>query len=206
MKLQKYLFLLIILYLCFTSKKNIENLFVNNTEIANTSCCGGLSPNEFNESTNRPPSKIRRCMKDYDYYKPCPLKGNRKIWSLKEKRGYTFDTILQRWYKNQNSCCEGRDQCVPTNDGGKCRLRSGSGYYIFDREGEKKILNEDDIELESYEYKGSNIDSIDISIYFNYIMLLLITLFIIYYFHKIFIIESETEQLLKEYGDDYIQY
>ena len=43
-------------------------------------------------------------MKDYDYYKPCPLKGNRKIWSLKEKRGYTFDTILQRWYKKQNSC------------------------------------------------------------------------------------------------------
>ena len=43
-------------------------------------------------------------------------------------------------------------------------------------------------------------------VYINYIILLLITLFIIYYFHKIFIVESEKEVLLKKYSGDYVQY
>ena len=81
-----------------------------------TSCCGGLSPNEFDASTNRAPYKIHRCFKDYNYSSPCPLKGGRRLYSKNRKDGYKKSHDGKYYYKDTSLCCNGSDTCIPTRN------------------------------------------------------------------------------------------
>ena len=47
-------------------------------------------------------------------------------------------------YRFTPDCCEGIDTCKPSREGGKCRKRDGSGYYIYDSNGNKLDYTEDD--------------------------------------------------------------
>ena len=199
----KIFLFIFILFIFYYKKKIIEGIFEKN--YYSPSCCGGLSPSDFNENSNRPPFKIHRCMKDYDYYKPCPQKGKRKIWTDKNKDnidGWEKDGNRNRWYRETPSCCNGIDTCVPTISGGKCRLRSGIGYYIYDKKGNRKSFDPNNEKFDdSYTYKYQQTSSKDFLFYLNYFILLIISLFIIYYFHKIFVVEEElTSKHKYDYG------
>jgi len=198
--------LLLIVFLISLKKKSIEKLFNRDGYITQTSCCGGLHPNEFDENSNYPPFKIHRCMKNYDYYKPCPVKGNRTIFSKEDKSnrpGWKRDRNRGRWYSTEGQCCGGRDTCIPTSGGGKCRMRSGRGYYIYDKDGTRKTFDpENEINVSETDY-NYNQGSSNLFVYFNYIIILVITLFIIYYFQKIFMSSTSSYVNLSEYDTDY---
>ena len=189
----------ILLIWCY-KKKVIEGIPQDN--YYSPSCCGGLSPNEFDKNTNVPPFKIHRCMKDYNYYKPCPQKGNRKTWTDRNKNnvdGWKKDG--NRWYKEEPSCCNGVDTCIPTTSGGKCKLRSGRGYYVYDKKGVRKSFDPNNEIFEiTDEYKYQQQTSSDYLSYLNYFILLIISLFIIYYFHKIFVEKEIISKNKYEYG------
>ena len=85
-------------------------LLKKNIEPVIVSCCGGIRLNrDFKETDPKPPKNVRRCMKEWN--SPCTGKGT-------------------------PDCCEGKDYCKPTKEGGKCKNKVGSGYYIYD--GKKK--------------------------------------------------------------------
>jgi len=88
-------------------------LLKKNIEPVILSCCGGIRlHHDFEETDPDPPKKVRRCMKDWNM--PCTGKGS-------------------------PSCCEGKDYCKSTREGGKCRKRDGSGYYIYEDDTKKKV-------------------------------------------------------------------
>tara|TARA_B110000914_G_C15337848_1_gene387810 strand:+ start:48 stop:680 length:633 start_codon:yes stop_codon:yes gene_type:complete len=195
-----YCFIFILLIWCY-KKKAVEGLFQK--DYYSPSCCGGLSPNEFDKNTNSPPFKIHRCMKDYDYYKPCPQKGSRKIWSDINKDhvdGWIKDGKRNRWYREKPSCCNGIDTCIPTTSGGKCKLRSGRGYYIYNKKGQRKSFDPNNEIFEESEYKYQQQTSTDYLIYLNYFILLIISLFIIYYFQRIFVENEIITRNKYDYG------
>jgi hypothetical protein len=195
----KMICLIFIILILISQIKNVEGLFERN--FYSSSCCGGLSPLEFNKSSNSPPFKIHRCMKNYDYYKPCPQKGNRKIWTDKDKTGvsgWKKDETRDRWYREEASCCNGFDTCIPSTTGGKCRMRSGRGYYIFNKKGDKEPIDDDSVERDYIEYRQPS--SGNSLVFLNYFILLIISLFIIYYFHKIFVQSELSSKYEYEYG------
>ena len=165
-----------------------------------TSCCGGLSPNEFDSNINRAPYKIHRCFKDYNHSKPCPLKGGRRLYAKHKKEGYEKSQAGNFYYKDSSTCCNGSDTCIPTTNGGKCRMRSGRGYYVYNRDGERHVYDSELDKDEEYEYVSHQKSSSLFLLYLNYLILLVITLMIIYYFHKIFV---ETTEVASEYKYNY---
>ena len=81
-------------------------LLKKNIEPVILSCCGGIRlKHDFKETDPNPPKRVRRCMKDWNM--PCTSKGS-------------------------PSCCEGKDYCKSTREGGKCKKKDGSGYYIYE--------------------------------------------------------------------------
>ena len=88
-------------------------LLKKNIEPVILSCCGGIRlHHDFEETDPDPPKKVRRCMKDWNM--PCTGKGS-------------------------PSCCEGKDYCKSTREGGKCKKKDGSGYYIYEDDTKKKV-------------------------------------------------------------------
>jgi hypothetical protein len=88
-------------------------LLKKNIEPVILSCCGGIRLNhDFKETDPDPPKKVRRCMKDWNM--PCTGKGS-------------------------PSCCEGKDYCKSTGEGGKCKKKDGSGYYIYEDDTKEKV-------------------------------------------------------------------
>ena len=82
------------------------------------SCCGNVKlGSDFDETDPDPPKKIRRCLKSWGT--PCTNIGS-------------------------PDCCNAHDTCKPTNEGGKCRKRDGSGYYIYNNYGEKREYTVED--------------------------------------------------------------
>lgn len=89
-----------------------------NIEPIVVSCCGNLRvKKDFKATDPDPPRKIERCLKSWDT--PCTNTGS-------------------------PDCCEGVDTCKPSREGGKCRKRDGSGYYIYDSNGNKLDYTEED--------------------------------------------------------------
>ena len=87
------------------------------------SCCGGLVPgDDFESSDTDAPSRISRCLKNEIWNKPCTNIGS-------------------------ENCCEGNDMCMPSIFGGKCRYKSGGGYYIY-KEGRKVGLTQNQLDTE----------------------------------------------------------
>jgi len=83
-------------------------LLKKNIEPVILSCCGGIRLNhDFKETDPEPPKRVRRCMKDWN--SPCTSKGS-------------------------PDCCEGEDYCKSTREGGKCKKKDGSGYYIYEED------------------------------------------------------------------------
>ena len=141
-------------------------LFKKNIEPVSLSCCGGIRlHHDFEETDPDPPKKVRRCMKDWNT--PCTGKGS-------------------------PSCCEGKDFCKHTREGGKCRKRDGSGYYIYEDdtkskvdympERERKDINErkindrnksDEDDDDDYDSKDSNMEII------NYVLIGIILIVIL---------------------------
>ena len=98
-----------------------------NVEPVVLSCCGNVRlDRDFKETDPDPPKKIERCLKSWG--KPCTNIGS-------------------------TDCCEGIDTCKPSHEGGKCRKRDGSGYYIYDSDGSKLEYTEDDEEEDKEERK-----------------------------------------------------
>ena len=88
-------------------------LLKKNIEPVILSCCGGIRlHHDFEETDPDPPKKVRRCMKDWNM--PCTGKGS-------------------------PSCCEGKDYCKSTREGGKCKKKDGSGYYIYKDDTKAKV-------------------------------------------------------------------
>ena len=88
-------------------------LLKKNIEPVILSCCGGIRlHHDFEETDPDPPKKVRRCMKDWNM--PCTGKGS-------------------------PSCCEGKDYCKSTREGGKCKKKDGSGYYIYKGDTKAKV-------------------------------------------------------------------
>lgn len=82
------------------------------------SCCGNVKlGSDFDETDPDPPKKIKRCLKSWGT--PCTNIGS-------------------------PDCCNAHDTCKPTKEGGKCRKRDGSGYYIYNKYGEKKEYTAED--------------------------------------------------------------
>jgi len=89
-----------------------------NVEPIVVSCCGNLRVgHDFKKTDPDPPRKIERCLKSWN--NPCTNIGS-------------------------PDCCEGIDTCKPSREGGKCRKRDGSGYYIYDSDGSKLNYTEED--------------------------------------------------------------
>jgi len=168
-------------------------LFKKNIEPVILSCCGGIRlHHDFEETDPNPPKKVRRCMKDWNT--PCTGKGS-------------------------PSCCEGKDFCKHTREGGKCRKRDGSGYYIYEDdtkskvdympERERKDINErkindrnksdEDDDDDDYDSKDSNMEII------NYVLIGIILIVILVLVGLFFFSgdeKSATKTALDKYGKD----
>ena len=61
-------------------------------------------------------------------------------------------------------------------------MRSGRGYYVYNRDGERHVYDSEyDIKDENYEYVSHQKSTSLFLLYLNYLILLVITLMIIYY-------------------------
>ena len=134
------------------------------------SCCGGV---KAHENRSRAPKKIRRCLKNEEWYMPCTNKGS-------------------------PDCCSGEDRCIPSSHGGKCQRKDGSGHYIYD--GEEQIeYNRSQHDTDVYDddddddYDDDYDDDDDINIdkylkldYLNYFIIVCICLFILYLLYHLF--------------------
>ena len=99
-----------------------------NVEPVVLSCCGNVRlDRDFKETDPDPPKKIERCLKSWG--RPCTNIGS-------------------------PDCCEGTDTCKPSHEGGKCRKRDGSGYYIYDSDGIKLEYTEEDEEADKEPEEG----------------------------------------------------
>ena len=88
-------------------------LFKKNIEPVILSCCGGIRLNrDFKATDPEPPKRVRRCMKEWN--SPCTGKG-------------------------EKNCCDGKDYCKPTKEGGKCKKKDGPGYYIYEDDTKAKV-------------------------------------------------------------------
>ena len=97
-------------------------LLKKNIEPVILSCCGGIRlGHDFKETDPNPPKRVRRCIKSWDM--PCTSKGS-------------------------PGCCEGKDYCKSTKEGGKCKYKDGSGYYIYEDETKTKVDYTKEKELE----------------------------------------------------------
>lgn len=83
------------------------------------SCCGGVDPTDSSEDA---PLNIKRCLKNEAWSPPCTTLGS-------------------------ENCCEGRDMCLKSPFGGKCRYRSGGGFYVY-KDGRKVELSQAELESE----------------------------------------------------------
>jgi len=183
MNINRLLLTISILFLfSYLNYSTIEHFF-NRKKIG--TCCGNLSPDDFDPNDRNPPYQIRRCIKDYKYNSPCTPIGDTIFDVLdRPKQGYVNDGPGRYVKRNPGICCGGTDQCVPSLKGGKCRRRSGIGYYIYSQ-GNKVRHDEERDRINTYEYKLT--DSNDFIDYLSYLMLFIIMLFIIYLFNKVFL-------------------
>ena len=150
------------------------------------SCCGGV---KAHENRSRAPKKIRRCLKNEEWYMPCTNQGS-------------------------PDCCSGEDRCIPSRHGGKCQRKDGSGHYIYD--GDEQVEynrsehdTEHDTEVYDDDYDDDdddddNDDHIDLNMdkylnldYLNYFIIVCICLFIIYLLYHLFFEKNITSHKYK---------
>jgi len=140
------------------------------------SCCGGV---KAHENRSRAPKKIRRCLKNEEWYMPCTNEGS-------------------------PDCCSGEDRCIPSRHGGKCQRKDGSGHYIYD--GEEQVeynSSEHDTEVDDDDDDNDDDDD-DLNIdkylkldYLNYFIIFCICLFIIYLLYHLFFEKNITSRKYK---------
>jgi len=147
------------------------------------SCCGGV---KAHENRSRAPKKIRRCLKNEEWYMPCTNKGS-------------------------PDCCSGEDRCIPSRHGGKCQRKDGSGHYIYD--GDEQVeYNRSEHDTEVYDDdddddnddNDDDDDNSDLNIdkylkldYLNYFIIVCICLFILYLLYHLFFEKNITHSKYK---------
>jgi len=159
----KLILLIAILGLVFYKKKTIEPIVA--------SCCGGV---QAHENRSRAPRKIRRCLKNEEWYMPCTNKGS-------------------------PDCCSGEDRCIPSRHGGKCHRKDGSGYYIYDGDEQEEYdrvrhdTDEYDDDDDDDDDEGGSVDTQELYDklfnldYLNYFIIFCICVFILYLIYHLFI-------------------
>jgi hypothetical protein len=197
----KYLFVIIILGIFYKNLQIKEGIFNKLQKQKIGSCCGNLSPEDFDPNSKEPPYQIRKCIKDneYEYHQPCTPIGNTILATSNEpKKGYVYDG--EKYVKkNTGVCCNGTDQCIPSVTGGKCRKRGGIGYYIYNDMGKKVNYDPNqDYHESSYQYDYTLTSSSDFIDYLNYLILFVIMIIIIYLFIKVFSEKSSSRSSRSE--------
>jgi len=140
------------------------------------SCCGGVKAHENNP---RAPKKIRRCLKNEEWYMPCTNKGS-------------------------PDCCSGEDRCIPSRHGGMCHRKDGSGHYIYDgeeqveynrSEHDREVDDDDgnDDDNNNYDSDGLNIDQYLKLDYLNYLIIICVCFLILYLIYHLFFEKNITE-------------